>query len=80
MSGPPLEIALIEPEIPQNTGNIGRLSVGLGLRLHVVHPIGFSMDLVFGGLVVSTLTGIVSGFAPALAASRLEPIEALRYE
>ncbi len=43
-------------------------------------PIGFSMDLVFGGLVVSTLTGIVSGFAPALAASRLEPIEALRYE
>lgn len=41
---PELHIALYEPEIPQNTGNIGRLCLGLGARLHVIHPIGFRMD------------------------------------
>jgi putative ABC transport system permease protein len=43
-------------------------------------PIQFSVGLVIVGLFVSTLTGIFSGFAPALQASRLDPIEALRYE
>src|SRR5207253_1644320 len=43
-------------------------------------PMRFSPGLVFTGLIVSTLTGIISGFAPALSASRLDPIEALRYE
>lgn len=43
-------------------------------------PMQFSMNLVVTGLIVSTLTGIFSGFAPALTASRLDPIEALRYE
>lgn len=43
-------------------------------------PMQFSTSLVITGLIVSTLTGIFSGFAPALAASRLDPIEALRYE
>ena len=41
---PDLHIVLIEPEIPQNTGNIGRLSLGLGARLHLVHPLGFQVD------------------------------------
>jgi putative ABC transport system permease protein len=40
----------------------------------------FSVGLVITGLIVSTLTGVFSGFAPALSASRLDPIEALRYE
>ena len=43
-------------------------------------PMRFSPGLVMTGLVVSMLTGIISGFAPAVSASRLDPIEALRYE
>ncbi|HEY0140492.1 MAG TPA: ABC transporter permease [Thermoanaerobaculia bacterium] len=43
-------------------------------------PLQFSVSLVVTGLIVSTLTGVLSGFAPALSASRLDPIEALRYE
>lgn len=41
MTEPLLHIALVHPEIPQNTGNIGRLCVGLDLHLHLVHPLGF---------------------------------------
>ncbi|MCB0350748.1 MAG: tRNA (cytidine(34)-2'-O)-methyltransferase [Bdellovibrionales bacterium] len=37
-------IVLIEPEIPNNTGNIGRTCVGLCSRLHLVGPLGFSID------------------------------------
>lgn len=44
MTEPTLHIVLIHPEIPQNTGSIGRLCVGLGLRLHLVHPIAFQID------------------------------------
>ncbi len=37
-------LVLIEPEIPQNTGNIARLCVAAGARLHLVGPLGFSID------------------------------------
>lgn len=37
-------IALLEPEIPQNAGNIGRLCLAVGARLHLVHPLGFQTD------------------------------------
>ncbi len=37
-------IVLIEPEIPNNTGNIGRLSLGTGSTLHLVKPFGFEID------------------------------------
>jgi tRNA (cytidine/uridine-2'-O-)-methyltransferase len=37
-------IVLVEPEIPPNTGNIGRLCLATGARLHLVGPLGFSID------------------------------------
>lgn len=37
-------IVLIEPEIPTNTGNIGRLSLASGSNLHLVKPFGFEID------------------------------------
>ncbi len=37
-------VVLIEPEIPPNTGNIGRLCMAAGARLHLVGPLGFSLD------------------------------------
>lgn len=39
-----LNIVLVEPEIPNNTGNIGRLCVGTESRLHLVHPFGFVIN------------------------------------
>lgn len=40
----PLNIVLFEPEIPNNTGNIGRLALATGSRLHLVKPFGFEID------------------------------------
>jgi tRNA (cytidine/uridine-2'-O-)-methyltransferase len=39
-----LHIVLVEPEIPPNTGNIARLCLAAGARLHLVEPLGFSID------------------------------------
>lgn len=39
-----LNIVLIEPEIPQNTGNIARTCAATGARLHLVEPMGFKID------------------------------------
>ena len=44
MSEPALHVALIHPEIGPNAGNIGRLCLGVGAALHLVHPLGFSTD------------------------------------
>ena len=43
-------------------------------------PVVFSFNLVLVSLSVSVVTGVVSGFVPAWGASRLDPVEALRYE
>ena len=40
----PINIVLIEPEIPQNTGNIARTCAAIGADLHLIRPLGFSAD------------------------------------
>lgn len=39
-----LNIVLLEPEIPANTGNIGRTCVAAGVRLHLIEPLGFKLN------------------------------------
>ena len=39
-----INIVLVEPEIPQNTGNIARTCAATGMRLHIVEPIGFDIS------------------------------------
>jgi tRNA (cytidine/uridine-2'-O-)-methyltransferase len=39
-----LNVVLVEPEIPQNTGNIARTCLAAGARLHLVEPLGFVID------------------------------------
>jgi tRNA (cytidine/uridine-2'-O-)-methyltransferase len=40
----PMELVLVRPEIPQNTGCVARTTAGLGLRLHLVEPLGFRLE------------------------------------
>jgi len=51
--------------------------IGVGFPSFPVH---FSTDLVLVSMIVSVLTGLIAGFAPAWTASRLDPVAALRYE
>jgi putative ABC transport system permease protein len=65
-------------------GTVG-LGLAFGLFLLIAgvfpnFPMQFSPMLVLTALFISVLTGIISGFAPAWQASRLSPVEALRYE
>ncbi len=39
-----LNVVLVYPEIPNNTGNIGRLCLGTGCNLHLIHPLGFEIS------------------------------------
>jgi tRNA (cytidine/uridine-2'-O-)-methyltransferase len=43
-SGAPLHVVLVEPQIPPNTGNVARLCAATGCALHLVEPLGFSID------------------------------------
>lgn len=44
VAGAPLHLALVEPEIPPNTGNVARLCAATGCALHLVEPLGFTID------------------------------------
>lgn len=44
MSAPILNIVLHQPEIPQNTGNIGRTCVAIGAKLWLIRPLGYKLD------------------------------------
>ena len=39
-----MNVVLLEPEMPSNTGNIGRTCVATGTRLHLIEPLGFSLS------------------------------------
>jgi len=39
-----INVVMVEPEIPQNTGNIARTCAAIGAKLHLVHPLGFLID------------------------------------
>lgn len=44
MSAPILNVVLHQPEIPQNTGNIGRTCVAIGAKLWLIRPLGYKLD------------------------------------
>jgi len=55
------------------------MCLGIG-KAFPAFPIHFSFGLVLASVIVSVMTGLISGFAPAWTASRLDPVTALRYE
>lgn len=62
-------------------GMIGLLiAVVLSMIINQFLPTSVQVDTVFLAIIISIATGVVSGFAPAYTASKLDPVEALRYE
>ena len=54
-----IHIVLVEPEIPPNTGNIARTAAATGSVLHLVKPLGFSLDEKNG--IANALKGKING-------------------
>lgn len=44
IQAPGIHVVLVEPEIPWNTGNVGRTCLATGAKLHLIEPLGFSLD------------------------------------
>jgi tRNA (cytidine/uridine-2'-O-)-methyltransferase len=78
-----VEIVLVHPEIPQNTGCTARLAAALGLRLHLVRPLGFSLEdrylkragLDYWPLVDLAVHASLEEALAALASAGARPIE-----
>jgi tRNA (cytidine/uridine-2'-O-)-methyltransferase len=69
MPEPLLNIVLLHPQIPNNTGNAGRTAAVTGCRLHIVHPIAFDMSEKArrrAGLDYWHLVAVPSGRPPAV--------------
>ena len=64
-----INIVLVEPEIPQNTGNIARTCAATGSKLHIVKPMGFEMTpelmSMMGGFTVLRLLTMAGGMMDA---------------
>jgi len=79
----PMELVLVHPEIPHNTGCAARLAAATGLRLHLVEPLGFSLEdryLKRAGLDYWPLVDLVlhpgwEAAAEALTAGSARPLE-----
>jgi tRNA (cytidine/uridine-2'-O-)-methyltransferase len=72
----PLHIVLVEPQIPPNTGNVARLCAATGCALHLVAPLGFSLDdreLKRAGLDYWDALGVTVHESLASALERLAP-------
>ncbi len=75
----PFQVALFEPEIPPNTGNIMRLCANTGCQLHLIEPLGFSLDerrlrragLDYREYAEVTVHKDYAGFLHAIASHRL---------
>ncbi len=69
----PLNIVLVEPEIPQNTGNIARTCACTGTRLHLVEPMGFRLttsSLRVPAVTTGTRSNLSAGRAPRRSSRR----------
>jgi tRNA (cytidine/uridine-2'-O-)-methyltransferase len=77
------EVILYEPEIPPNTGNIIRLCANSGARLHLVEPLGFSLEapalrragLDYGDLAIVRTHATLAACLEALGGARIYAIE-----
>jgi tRNA (cytidine/uridine-2'-O-)-methyltransferase len=78
-----MEVVLVHPEIPHNTGCAARLSAALGLRLHLVEPLGFSLEdrylkragLDYWPMVDLVVHGSVESLAKHLDSAGKRPLE-----
>ena len=59
-------VVLVEPQVPWNTGNIGRTCLGTGACLHLIKPLGFSLGNLVNGESRSRLLAIKSNFGSGM--------------
>ena len=82
-TGAGIDVVLVHPEIPHNSGCAGRLTAAMGARLHLVEPLGFSLEdrylkragLDYWPLVDLTVHGSVAACFDALRAGSERPLE-----